>query len=438
MTIAQNPVELLQKLIRFNTTNPPGNESECINYLSDLLEEAGFKTKILAKKPERPNLVARLEGSGEAPPLLMYGHVDVVTTNNQDWKYPPFDGIVAEGCVWGRGALDMKGALAMMISAMIRMKSEGIKPKGDIILAVVCDEEEEGEFGAEFLIEEHSGLFKDVRYAIGEVGGFSMFLEDREFYPIMVAEKQKCTIKAVIKGPSGHGSLPLRNGAMAKLGRVLIKLNKSRLPVHITPIAKQMIIAFASSMQFPAHMVLKQLLNPIMTNLVIDLLGANGKYFESILHNTVNATKVSGGDKVNVIPGEIIIDLDGRLLPGFKPQDLIDELKNLVGDEIELEVITYVPGPGEVNLDLFKMLSDVLIDADPHGIPVPFLISATTDARFFSRLGIQTYGFTPMKLPKGMDFAKLIHAADERIPSETVEFGSKALFQLMKTYDLIL
>ncbi|HZA22186.1 MAG TPA: M20/M25/M40 family metallo-hydrolase, partial [Dehalococcoidia bacterium] len=165
------PPELLQNLIRFNTTNPPGNERPCIEYLNRLLTEAGFSTTILAKDPERPNLITRLAGQGKAPPLLLYGHVDVVTTERQTWQHPPFDGQLLDGYIWGRGALDMKGGIVMMLAAILRAREEGHLPAGDVVLAVVSDEEAGGYFGARYLVEEHSQLFHGICYAIGEFGG---------------------------------------------------------------------------------------------------------------------------------------------------------------------------------------------------------------------------------------------------------------------------
>ncbi|MCJ7622534.1 MAG: M20/M25/M40 family metallo-hydrolase, partial [Anaerolineaceae bacterium] len=206
--IYERPEELLQNLIRFDTTNPPGNEEECIHYINDLLRTAGFETTLLQKVPKRPNLITRLKGEGKAPPFLMYGHADVVTTADQDWSQAPFEGKIMDGYIWGRGALDMKGALAMMISAILRARADGVTPPGDVILAVVPDEEGGGDVGAKFLVEEHAHHFDEVRYAIGEAGGFNMEIGGKKFYPIQVAEKQICWLKAKLNGLGGHGSMP--------------------------------------------------------------------------------------------------------------------------------------------------------------------------------------------------------------------------------------
>ncbi|WP_105617867.1 M20/M25/M40 family metallo-hydrolase [Vallitalea okinawensis] len=434
--IYKNPAKLLQNLIRFNTTNPPGNETESIMYIMDLLEKAHIEVKTFGRKTERQNLYARIKGNGSAPPFLMYGHIDVVTTENQNWQVPPFEGRIKDGCVWGRGALDMKGALAMMIAAFLRIKVEALTPSGDIILCIVTDEEDEGYYGARYMVEEHPELFEDVQFAIGEIGGFTLHMDHKRFYPIMISEKQKCALKTIIKGPGGHGSMPIRDGAMAKLAYVLERLNTKRLPVHITPPVKQMIEALSSNMSFPANKVLRQLLNTGMSNKVLNLLGSNGYLFDPLLHNTVNATIVKGGNKINVIPSEITLEFDGRLLPGYKPDDLVSELNALLGSEHEFEVTFYYPGPDSVNMDLFNTLSSVLCDFDSEAIPIPFVGCGVTDARYFSKLGIQTYGFTPMILPEEINFSKLIHSADERIPVEAMEFGSETIYELLKRLSL--
>ncbi|WP_372999839.1 M20/M25/M40 family metallo-hydrolase [Lutispora sp.] len=426
--------ELLQRLIRFDTTNPPGNEGKCIMFIHQLLEEAGIESMILGEKEDRLNLFARLRGKGTKPPFLMYGHVDVVTTAHQSWDYSPFEGMIEEGCIWGRGALDMKGAVAMMIWAMVHMKHEGIVPSGDIVLCLVCDEEDAGLYGAKYVVEGYRELFKDIRYAIGEIGGFTMHINGKRFYPIMVAEKQRCGIRAVIKGQGGHGSMPAKAGAMAKLGRILTKLDKSRLPVHITPPGKMMFEALASNLSFPTSKIIKSLLNPRFTDRVLDIMGDKGRVFDPLLHNTVNATIVRGGEKINVIPGEVVLDFDGRILPGFSSESILIELENILGKDADLELLFYDKGPDKVDMTMFEDLGAILKEGDNDAIPIPFVVSGVTDARFFSRLGIQTYGFTPMMLPDDIDFSKLIHNANERIPVEALYFGSESIFKLISRY----
>lgn len=429
-----SPAELLQNLIRFDTTNPPGNEVECIKYIDKLLTEAGFQTTLLAKTANRPNLITRLKGQGTVPPLLLYGHVDVVTTANQNWTHPPFEGKVLDGWVWGRGALDMKAGVTMMLTAVLRAKAEDLTPAGDIVLAMLCDEEAFGDYGAKFLVENHAEHFQGIRYALGEFGGFTFYMGKRRFYPIQVAEKQICWIKACVRGEGGHGSMPVRGGAMAKLAQLLRRLEQRPLPVHITPVARDMIDTMASALSFPAGYVLRRLLNPRLTDSVLRLLGERGKVLEPLLRNTVNATIVRGGEKINVIPTEVVLEIDGRLLPGYAPEDMMAELHQVIGDEVELELVLYHPCPGEPDMGLFDTLASILQGTDPDSVPLPMLLPATSDAKFFSRLGIQTYGFTPMVLPEEFNFTQTIHAADERIPIEALDFGTEAVYEVLQRF----
>src|SRR6266540_2449966 len=334
----RRPVELLQELIRFDTTNPPGNEADCIAFVGSVLESVGCKTDMYEATPGRPNLVSRIAG-GSAPPLLLQGHVDVVTTEGQQWTYPPFEARIADGFVWGRGALDMKGGVAMLVSAFARARADGVELPGDVILALLADEEGGGDLGARFLVEQHAELFDGVRYAISEFGGFSTTVSGRRFYPIQVAEKQICWLKATIRGPGGHGA------------------------------------------------------------------------------------------KINLVPSVVEVELDGRTLPGFGPDDLIRELHDAVGGDVALELVRHDPGPAEPDLTLLASLGDIIRELDPDAIPVPLLQIGVTDARFFSRLGMQTYGFLPLNLPADFEFTKLIHNADERVPVAAVEFGAEAVFR---------
>jgi acetylornithine deacetylase/succinyl-diaminopimelate desuccinylase-like protein len=236
-----------------------------------------------------------------------------------------------------------------------------------VVLALVSDEEVGGYYGARFLVENHASLFQDIRYAIGEFGGFSFSIGSRRFYPIMVAEKQVCRLRATVRGPGGHGSLPGRGGAMARLARFLDQLDRRSLPVHITPVTRMMFQEISCNLPFPTGLVLRQLLNPIMTGPVLKLLGPRGQSFEPLFHHTVNATIVRGGEKVNVIPSEVVVDMDGRLLPGYSPEDLIAEIRQLVGDGVELEFARHDPGPAEPDMGLFGTLRTILQEADPGG-----------------------------------------------------------------------
>ncbi|HEY4996781.1 MAG TPA: M20/M25/M40 family metallo-hydrolase [Solirubrobacteraceae bacterium] len=431
--LQDRPVELLQQLLRFDTSNPPGNERECIEWIRGQLEQLGCEVRILARDPARPNLIARIAGRGASAPLLLQGHVDVVAARGE-WRHEPFAGELHDGYVWGRGALDMKGGVAMMLAAFMRIAAGDVPPPGDVILCVLADEEAGSDLGASFLVAEHPELFAGVRFAIGEFGGFTMQVGAARFYPVMVAEKQVCWTRATIRGRAGHGSMPIRGGAMGKLGRLLAALDKRRLPVHVTPVARAMVEAIAAELPAPQALPLRGLLSPPLTDRLLDVMGERTRTFDPPLHNTASTTILSGGEKINVIPDEISLELDCRLLPGFSPQDIYAELRALAGVEIDFELVRHDPVEGEPDMALFDTLAGVLGELDPTGKAVPLLLPGVTDGRFFSRLGIQTYGFLPMQLPPEMRFMELIHAADERLPAAAVEFGTAAIASVLERF----
>lgn len=428
-----SPTELLQQLIRFDTTNPPGDEAACVEFVRGLLGEAGIESELYEKVPGRPNLVARIEGGGR-PPLLLQGHVDVVTTAGQSWARPPFGGELVDGYVWGRGAVDMKGPVAMLVSAFVRAKQEGTELPGDVILAVLADEENGGDVGARFLAEEHAELFEGVQFALSEFGGFSLELAGRRFYPIQVAEKQICWLKATIHGKGGHGAMVNRGGTMARLGRLLRDLDRKRLPIHVTPVARDYVERIAAELPRPRRDVLLTTLKPRLADAALKAMGDEGRRLEASLRHTVNATIVRASNKINVVPSTIEVELDTRALPGYSPEQVIGEVRDLIGPDVELELVRHDPGPPAPDLALYEMLAGVLRELDADAIPVPFMQPGVTDARFFAPLGIQTYGFVPLRLPADFDFLSVVHAADERVPVSALEFGTEAVFRALQRF----
>jgi len=426
-----DPVGILQKLISYNTTNPPGHERECILYIEDLLRKSGIESTLLALDADRPNLIARIRGNGQAPPLLLYGHVDVVPTDGQSWTVPPFSGEVRDGCVWGRGALDMKGGVAMMLSAFLEAKSRENELPRDLVLAIVSDEEAGGKFGSKFLVERHPEQFAGIRHAIGEFGGFSFYVGKQKFYPIMVAEKRLCWLKTTIKGSGGHGSQAKNKSTVAILGDIIRRLRPLRFPVHITTAVRAMIEAMADAMPMPQKRLFRLLLHPRWTSTILRLLGDKGSTLAPLFYNTANITVIQGGLAINAIPEQIELKIDGRLLPGFEPADLIKELNKAIGYELEYEVVLHDPFPDAVDMELYPTLAEILRDQDPQGIPIPFVLTGSTDSRFFAGLGIQTYGYLPMDLPKSFAFTEYIHAANERIPIQALQSGALAISRLL-------
>jgi acetylornithine deacetylase/succinyl-diaminopimelate desuccinylase-like protein len=426
-------VELTRDLIRLDTTNPPGEEHTAVELIERLLKDAQIECARYQAQPGRPNLVARVKGRGEAPPLLLQGHVDVVTTVNQEWRHKPFGGDIVDGYLWGRGALDMKGGVAMMVTALLRAHERG-GAMGDLVLAVLSDEEAGGIFGARWLVDTHPELFTGVRHAIGESGGVALHLGGRRFYPIMVSEKRGCQMLVKLRGPGGHGSIPARGGAMAKLGEMLTRLDAGRLPVHITTPVRELLEGMRDALDEPLRSRVAALLDPARTDAALAELGPLSRGLDASLHNTVNATIVSGGLKINVIPSEVSVQLDGRLLPSFGPEDMVRELRAVVGPEPEIEVVLVGPAQPEVDLSQLDLFASVLKEADPGCVPVPSLVTGGTDARHFARLGIRTYGFLPLNVPPDFNSSSTIHAADERVPVSALEFGAECVFEAVMRY----
>ena len=426
----ERPVELLRELLRFETVNPPGNEKPCIDWIGDLLDAYDVEYETYARDPDRPNLLATIPG-GDAPPLLLYGHVDVVPVTDQEWTHDPFEGVVEDGFIWGRGTLDMKSGVAMFLATFLRLAAEDEQPPGDVKLLVVSDEEGGGDDGLGWLVDEHPELFEDVEHALGEFGGFNLDIGGVETYPIQVNEKQVCWLEATFRGNSGHASFPTENTAMGKMARFVERVDSERLPVHVTPSAEGMFEALAEAVPEEQAEQFRALLDPARTNEVLDEI-EDGRMFDAILHNTANPTMVEGGDKENVVPEAVTVFLDCRLVPGQRPDDVMDELRELTGMNPEFELVRHDSGPPPADLDYFEELGDLLEDAT-DGTAVPLLMPGATDGRHLARVGVQSYGFIPMQLGD-LPFLDLVHSGDERVPVETVEWGTERVYEAVRTY----
>lgn len=434
--------QLLIDLLKLDSTNGINPEKPVIDHIRALLNAEGILTELYWKDPERPNLLAVLPGenknvekSGANTALLLYGHADVVSTQGQKWSCPPFGGQVKDGFIWGRGALDMKGQLSMFIRTMLEIKRRGTKLPFDLKLLVVSDEEGTAEWGMDFLVTEHPEIFAGVKYALGEIGGFSITMSGKKFYPVMIAEKQCAVLKITARGEGGHGSFSHRNTAMERLCGAVKKLSESTLPVRITEPVKIMIESMAKAMGGASAAALRLLLRPLATDKVLKMTKGQLDLFVPLLHNNINVTLIQGGTAINVIPSEVSCLCDFRLVPGCTIEEGVRDVRKIIGDDFEIEVTEYVKGADQLDLNLLQDLFEALQRKDPAGLPIPFVISGVTDGRFLSQLGIQTYGFTPMELPKNFDFSALIHSADERIPLGAVDFGTEVLIDFIMHYN---
>ncbi|MFI1739962.1 M20/M25/M40 family metallo-hydrolase [Streptomyces sioyaensis] len=433
----RSPVWIAQRLIRFNTVNPPGSEAECVQWIRGVLDGAGIETRIVACDPRRPNLIARLPGRGLEPPLLLHAHVDVVPVEGQKWTRPPFAGEVVDGELWGRGAVDMKGQLAMMMAALLRMKACGEVPAGDIILAVVPDEETGSDVGSRFLVEQHPEFFEGVRYAIGEDGGAELGVgRYARIHPIVVAEKRTCWVRLTVRGPGGHASrVAPGSGAVGRLRRVLESISSGGLGIEQTPVVDLMLKELANALPSGVGERIDAFRNNPADPSVLDgLEETTVRYLRSLVQHTVSATVLHGGTGTNVHPTEITLELDGRVLPGeYTTEEFLTLLRQQVGADLDLELFVEGELSPPPRIDAFyDRLAAVLQAKDPEGIPLPLVTTASTDARLFSsRLGIQCFGWMPLRHGPDVVYRDRLHCPDERIAVSALEFGADCFHALL-------
>jgi acetylornithine deacetylase/succinyl-diaminopimelate desuccinylase-like protein len=425
----------MRELLKIDTTNPPGNEGPAVEYLQGVLREAGFDPVVVRSPADRPNLIVRLEGTGARKPLLVHGHLDVVPADSARWTHPPFDAVEADGCLWGRGAIDMKNMSAMALAILCGFKRAGVQPARDIIFAAVADEEVGCEHGSAFVVEKHADLVSDAEFALGEGGGFVVHFGGHRFYPIMTAEKGLAWLRVVAEGSPGHGSMPDSNSAVNKLTRAIARIGRVRLPLHRTEVVNGFIASLSEHAPLPAALVLRLLLRDRLRDVILDRLFPDpnlSRPFAAMLSNTVSPTVLRAGKQPNVIPSRATAELDGRTLPGQSTADLIAELEAVAKEDVRFEVIRSAP-PTETSpdTDLFRHLCTMIRRHDPDAIPLPSLCPGFTDAKSWSKLGIRCYGFLPLQLPPGMNFAELFHGDDERIPLDGLDWGTRVLWDTL-------
>lgn len=432
--LADHAIRLCQTLLRIDTTNPPGRERAAADVVADELDRAGLAPKLLESAPERANVVARLSGTGELPPLLLTAHLDVVEADPAVWTQPPFSGNIADGCLWGRGAIDMKNMAAMSVAIMTRLAREKRKLRRDIIFAAVADEEAGCDYGSRFLVENHADLVR-AEYAIGESGGYTLHIGGGIFYPIQVAEKGICWVRARVTGEAGHGSMPREDSAIIKLAKAIEKLGENGLPMHITPYVQDFVKGLASKKAGPITPLLLKLLNPTVAPQILRRLPDKSiaRSFSALLANTASPTLLRAGNKINVIPGIAEMDIDGRTLPGQTEDDFLRELSAVLGPGISLEVLRSMPPTttDPVESPLYDMIRAAIVEREPTAAVIPYMIPGYTDAKYFTKLGAKWYGFSPVKMPKGLRFAELFHGRDERIPVDGLAWGTNLLFDVV-------
>lgn len=433
--ISHEAITHLQNLIRINTINPPGNELEAIKYISQILNAESIEHQIFETAPGRANLIARINGNGKKRPLLLNGHLDVVPAQWDQWKHPPFSGIIEEDCIWGRGAIDMKQMVVYSLMMLLALKRKNIILDRDIIFAAVADEEEGCEFGSRWLVENKPELL-DAEYALNEGGAFSLNIDGHVFYPIGVAEKGLCWFKVTSTGEPGHGSVPHENMALVKLAKATADIGKNDFPYHKHPLVEQFIRQISKTQTLVKSLILKGLLVSRLERIILGKMFPDKKkarQFHSLLHNTASPTILNSGSKINVIPSVAELHIDGRIIPGETVDSFIHEVKQIMGEGFGIE-ISQAWNPTLMNYQnpFFDHLKQTLINHDPKGIPIPYLIPGFTDSAHYSRLGIKCYGFAPVKLPPEINFAELFHGHNERIPVEGFKWGLAVMWDVIR------
>ncbi|MEU2287781.1 M20/M25/M40 family metallo-hydrolase [Streptomyces sp. NPDC013178] len=418
-------VDLCRELIRFDTSNygdhsGPG-ERGAAEYVAEKLAEVGLEPRIFESHPGRASTVARIEGEDPSrPALLIHGHLDVVPANAADWTHDPFSGEVADGCVWGRGAVDMKDMDAMTLAVVRDRLRSGRRPPRDIVLAFLADEEAGGLYGARYLVDRHPELFEGVTEAISEVGGFSFTVnEQRRLYLIQTAEKGMHWMKLTVAGTAGHGSMIHRDNAITELSEAVARLGRHKFPVRVTKTTRAFLDELGDALGTE--------LDPEDMESTLARLGGIAKLIGATLSNTANPTQLGAGYKVNVIPGEATAHVDGRFLPGHEEEFLAD-LDRILGPKVRREDV-HSDKALETSFDgaLVEAMQSALLAEDPTAKAVPYMLSGGTDAKSFDDLGIRGFGFAPLKLPPELDFAGMFHGVDERVPVDGLQFGVRVL-----------
>ena len=426
VTAADEVVHLCSELIRIDTTNTgdtntSAGERAAAEYVAEKLSEVGLEPRMYESAAGRTSVVARFEGADSSrPALLLHGHLDVVPADPSEWSVHPFSGEQRDGYVWGRGAVDMKDFDAMLLAVVRDWKRRGVVPPRDLVLMFLADEEAAGTYGAHFLVDNHPEEFEGVTEAIGEVGGFSVTMNnDLRLYLIETAEKGLDWLRLTVESRPGHGSMIHRDNAVTQLCEAVATLGRHEFPVVLTDSVR----AFLDEVSD----VLGVELDPQNPEEVISKLGPVSRIIGATIRNTANPTRLDAGYKENVIPGKASAVVDCRVLPG-QEEEFLAQLRDVIGNDISIEHIHRQPGL-ETTFDgqLVDAMAESLRYFDANARPVPYMLSGGTDAKAFSRLGIRCFGFAPLKLPADLDFSALFHGIDERVPADALRFGVSVL-----------
>ncbi|GAA2014605.1 M20/M25/M40 family metallo-hydrolase [Brevibacterium samyangense] len=421
---SREAVDICRELIRFDTQNwgngKANPERPAAEYIAGLFAEVGLESVIHEAAPGRASLVARIPGTDpSAGALVVHGHTDVVPADASEWSVDPFSGELRDGLVWGRGAVDMKDMDAMIIAAVRQIVREGLRPRRDLVVAMFSDEENGGTFGARWMVENHPELFAGATEAISEVGGYSADVRGQRVYLVQTAEKGGVGITLRATGTAGHGSQINRDNPVTKLARAVARIGNHEWPQRPPLATLELLRGVADLTGIP----FAEENYPVL----LDELGSVRKFVGATFVNTSNPTQLMAGYKQNVIPGTAEAVIDCRTLPG-QADELVATLRELCGDDAEVVVrlnrdALEAPMEGR----LWDTMVDSLLAEEPTAKVLPYTLSGGTDNKSLALLGIEGYGFAPLRLTNDLDFPAMFHGVDERVPASAIEFGTKVL-----------
>jgi acetylornithine deacetylase/succinyl-diaminopimelate desuccinylase-like protein len=428
-------VRLCQELIRIDSTNHgdgsgPG-ERAAAAYVVEQLREVGLEPTVVESDPGRHSVVVRLEGEDrERPGLCLHGHLDVVPANAADWQVDPFSGELRDGCIWGRGAVDMKDMDAMILAVVRDLARRGAKPPRDLVVAFFADEEAGGTKGAHYVVENHPELFEGVTEAVSEVGGYSVTVPtagggETRAYLVQTAEKGILWLRLTAHGRAGHGSVPNDQNAVVRLAQAIARIDAHSWPREYVASVRQLLDGLS-------ELTGTSYADDDLDGLLAHLHGAQG-FVRGTLQDTANFTMADAGYKHNVIPQSASASLDARFLPGHD-DELLATIRELAGEHVDVDIVHH-----DIALDapfdgpLVEAMKAALLAEDPGASVLPYCLSGGTDNKALSRLGITGYGFAPLKLPADLDFAPMFHGVDERVPVEALAFGARVLRAFIAT-----
>lgn len=430
-TAEDEVVRICRDLIRMDTSNYGDNtgpgERRAAEYAAGLMADAGLAPDVFESAPGRTSVVARMAGTSEdLPALVVHGHLDVVPARREDWTVDPFSGEEKDGLIWGRGAVDMKDMDAMILAVLRDMAARGLRPRRDLIFAFFADEEAGGGYGASWAVNNRPELFDGATEAISEVGGFSAMIGGRRTYMLQTAEKGIAWLRLVAHGRAGHGSQISTDNAVTRLAAAVARIGSHQWPIELTDTTRRFIdgVTELTGVEFDVD-------NP---DRLLAELGTLARFVGATLQNTANPTGLTAGYKHNVIPGTAEALIDARTLPG-REEHVLDVVRRLAGDGVD---ISYVHRDVSLEAPFSGQLVDAMVDAlhleDPDAAVLPYTLSGGTDNKSLSRLGITGYGFAPLRLPAELDFPAMFHGVDERVPVDSLTFGTRVLRNLLTSY----